>query len=1459
MIPAIFVPIAELPLAAHGKVDRARLPDPAGRARAESAAPRGATEDLVAGLFERLLGREGAGRSDGFFALGGHSLLVIQLVTRIRTAFGVTIALRDVFTDPTVAGIAARIQAKLSQRGGELPPVRPAGRDRPLPASYIQRRLWFLDQLEAAGASPIPVYNTSIFLRISGDLDAGALRRALTAIAARHEVLRSRLVHRDDELVQVVTDQPEVPFRYLPEPAEGALREHAGHRFDLAAEPPLRALLVRLGPADHTLLITLHHVVNDAWTVRLLSRELGELYAALRRGRPPALPDLPVQYADFAVWQRQLVEGELRDTQLAYWRRQLADLPGPLELPADRPRSQRDGHQGAHAPFSIPAPLAERLRGLGAQENASLFMVLLAGFLTVLRRYTGQDDLVVGTPAASRPLPEFELLLGCFLNTLALRTDCSGEPSFRELIGRVRDVTLEAFANQDVPFEALVEKLQPQRDLGSTPIFQVLFTLEDADREAVISDGIELRWEPFGTATAKFDVSLYLWRRPDGLSGSVEYRTDRFDAATMEHFAEHYTRLLAAAAADPDGAAHRLPLLSQSDVELVRGWNATEVAWPLPPVVPALVAAQAAATPDAPALVTADATISYREFSAGVNRLARHLAATGTLPGDVVAVLLERGPDLLTAVHAIQAAGAAYLPVDPDLPPGRIGYMCANARARLVITTTALAPLLDGVPDGALPARLLLDVSAAQIAAQPAAAPPVVIPADALAYVIYTSGSTGQPKGVGVSHRAIANRLRWMQQALPLEPGDRVVHKTPFSFDVSVWELFWPLTVGAAVVIAAPGGHRDTGYLAGLLADHRVGTVHFVPSLLDAFLDEPGLAGRLPALRRVICSGEALTPALADRFHRVLPHAELHNLYGPTEAAVDVTWHRCVPGEDPLPIGAPIANTRIHVVDRAGQPVPVGVPGELCIAGVQLAIGYLGAPALTAAVFTPDPDGPPGSRRYRTGDLARWLPGGEVEFLGRIDDQVKIRGIRVEPGEITAALAAHPAVRAAAVHAWPHPAGLRLAAYTVPADPARPPGPAQLRDHLAALLPAPMIPAAYTVLDTLPLTPSGKLNRKALPTPADPAPGDRVFTEPATDAERIVAQVWAAVLGRRKLGAQDDFFALGGDSIRTLKVIARLRDAGYRVELQQLFQHQTVRALAAVLTRGETPERPATPPFGLIDAAAAATARSLGRAQDAYPLTALQAGMLFHGEYEDSAATYHDIFTVRVAGAYRPDALGAALAEITERHPVLRTSFHIAEFDDPVQVVHEAADIPVIEADLTGADPARVAGLIEAFHDTEKRRGFAAQTPPLLRVFAHLLPNAEFALTLSFHHAILDGWSVAALTTELLRRYAAWLDGTGLPVTELPVTYREFVAAERAVVAAPEAAAFWRQALADAPVTALPRPSGQPEAACRPVTSRSSSTSSTPDWSLDSRRPRGSLRCRCAASCWPCTSGCSRC
>ncbi|WP_283133517.1 non-ribosomal peptide synthetase [Rhizohabitans arisaemae] len=1153
MIPSAFVGLPELPLLAHGKVNRAALPVPEADTAADEP-PRGETEEMVAALFGHLLGVEHVSRNSGFFALGGHSLLAIKLMSRMRAAFGVGMPLRTVFEHPTPAELAAAVEAGLRKRSDQLPPVEPIPRTGTLLASYGQRRLWFLDRLEQGSA----VYNTPIHLRVHGEFSTTLFKQAVTALVARHEVLRTRLAEEDDDLALVIHADPVVPYREINSPmpeakARELLAAEAAKRFDLTTKPPIRVMVVKLAETDHLLLITLHHVANDAWSAVLLQRELSELYGALRENRPAELPELPVQYADFAAWQRRMIAGELRDSQLGYWRKRLADMPERLELPTDRPRPAARGHAGSQVPLRIPSAVVERLRGLGADENATLYMTLLAGFVILLSRYTGEEDVVVGTPSAHRPRPELESLIGFFLNTLVLRTDSSGDPSFRDLLKRVRDTTLEAYANQDVPFEALIEDLQPRRDLGGTPLVQVLFSLENDERPTVSTGGTRFTWEPFGTTTAKFDVTLYLWRRPGALAGAVEFRTDIFDTATMSRFAAHYTALLEAAATEPDLPISRLRMLTDEDSASIERWNSTAVDHP-GGTLPALVAAQAAATPHAAALLDGDTWLTYAQFTARVNTLAHRLRQLGVGLGDVVAVCLDRGPAEVVAVHAVQAAGAAYLPLEPTDPDARLTYMIGDTGAKLVITDTAGATRF-GNP---------LNLDTLDLAAHPKPDPGIgAIPEDAPAYVIYTSGSTGNPKGVQISHRAIVNRLTWMQNTFQLTPGDRVLHKTPYTFDVSVWELFWPLLTGAALAVAPPGTHRDTTALADLVNTHHITTIHFVPPMLDALLDDPRL--HLPTLQRVICSGEALPTTLADRFHTTLPGIALHNLYGPTEAAVDVTWHHCTPGQTHTPIGTPVDNTSIEILDPTGARTPIGTPGELCIGGIQLAHAYLNRPALTAERFTPNPYGPPASRLYHTGDLARWLPDGSIEYLGRMDHQIKIRGMRVELGEIEHALATHPAIRTATLTAGTTAAGTVLNAYLIPADPGDPPAVAGIRDHLRERLPEHMIPSTYTFLPELPLTATGKIRRNALPAPAAEGPSGE-YVAPRSPVEARLTAIWEQILGVERVGIHDDFFELGGHSLLALRLAMRLRaEFGREVPVATVIAAPTVERLAEAM------------------------------------------------------------------------------------------------------------------------------------------------------------------------------------------------------------------------------------------------------------------------------------------------------
>ncbi|MEU8110196.1 amino acid adenylation domain-containing protein [Nonomuraea muscovyensis] len=1181
MIPAAFVPVAALPVLPSGKLDRAALPPPPHSATAtpHHRPPRTPAEHALHTIWTELLERDDIGTDDDFFTLGGHSLLALRLITRLKDAYDVAVPLRRCFETPTIAGLAPLIPAGPPAAASAIPRI-PDGPTTPTPA---QTRLWFLDQLDPGN----PAYNIAWAERLTGPLDTAALTAAFDDLVDRHDALRLVITGHDGEPhLQEGPHRPRLTVTDLttdPEAAASAGRAEARHRFDLARGPLARALLVARAPGEHDLFLTLHHVIADRWTLSILLRDLMTLYQA-RTTRRPAPPEPPVRYRDFAAWQHTTTHGHT--ASLAYWKDTLADLPATLDLPADRHRTGLPDHEGHRLTFTIDAPTVAAVHACARHHHTTPFTVLLAALHALLARYTGHTDIPIGIPVSGRTHPAVENVAGLFLNTLVLRGDLSGDPTLTELLHRTHDRVLDAHDHADLPFELLVQELAEQRDLTRNPLFQVMFAYQNVPPAPPQAAGIRLDTLDIDPGVTQADLHLIIEEAGDRLTAVLHYATDLFDHDRMRRLADHYRAFLTHALADPDRPVTDVPILTTAELRTIAAANDTTRPDDRPATLPALLAAQARHTPHAAALGhdTPDRPghrtwLTYAELAARTSRLARRLRALGAGPGQVVGVCLDRGPDLVVAVHAVVTAGAAYLPLEPDHPRDRLAAMTGDANARLVITTGELAAHL---PADLTP--LLLDRDAAAIAAEdPAPLDPAVHPDD-LAYVIFTSGSTGRPKGVAVSHRAITNRLHWMQDTFHLTPHDRVLHKTPFSFDVSVWELFWPLTTGAQLTVARPHGHTDPAYLADLLHSEAVTTVHFVPSLLDAFLHEPGLTQRLTHLRTAICSGEALTPDLADRFAATLPHARLHNLYGPTEAAVDVTWHPCTPGQTTLPIGHAITNTRLEILDHRMNRTPIGTPGTLWIGGVQLARGYIGRPDLTAERFTPDPYGPPGSRLYDTGDLARRRPDGAIEYLGRTDHQVKIRGIRVELGDIETALTTLPGVRAAAVHTTADSAGLRLTGYVVP-DPGATTDPANWARLLRDRLPAHMIPTSWVHLDALPLNRSGKLDRNALPRPHTPATATPA-SPPGTPAEHAVADAWRDILGLAHISVHDNFFAVGGDSIRSLKVVARLRDAGYAVRLEQLFLHQTIAELAQRLTPAAdtTPPPTAEPtPFALLN------------------------------------------------------------------------------------------------------------------------------------------------------------------------------------------------------------------------------------------------------------------------------------
>ncbi|HEX6036828.1 non-ribosomal peptide synthetase, partial [Longimicrobium sp.] len=1163
MVPAAFVVLDALPRGSSGKTDRRALPAPDFGAEAEAYVhPRTPAEEILAGLFTDVLRMEPVGARDDFFALGGHSLLATRLISRIRQAFGVELPLRALFEASTVEGLAARVEA-LGAGGDErlAPPVVPVPRDGTLPLSFAQQRLWFLDQLQPGGAA----YNVPRAVRLSGALDVSALERALTEIVRRHETLRTRFPSVGGEPAQVietaapmgiaVEDLSHLPADEREAEARRMAADEARAPFDLARGPLLRARLLRLAEDDHALLFTLHHAVSDGWSTGILVREVSALYDAFARGAPSPLTPLPVQYADFAAWQRAWLAGDVLETQLGYWRTRLAGAPPLLDLPTDRPRASVPSDRGASVSFALSAETVGALRALSRREGATMFMTLLAAWQLLLARYSGQDDVSVGTPVAGRTRLETEGLIGFFVNTLVLRTDLSGAPSFRALLGRVREATLGAHQHQEVPFEKLVEELAPERSLSHTPLFQAMFVLQNNALEALRLG--ELHAAPFAAdaESAKFDLTLALAETDDAVAGSLTYRAELWDAATMERMAAHFAALVEAAAAQPERSVAELAFLADTERAQLAAWNDTERAYDLDASLHGLFEAQAARTPDAVAVQLDDETLTYAGLDARANQLARHLRGLGVGAETRVGVCAERSTELVVALLAVLKAGGAYVPIDPSYPADRIAYMLEDSGIPVLLTQARLADALP--PHGARVVRV--DADRETIAAESADALSVDVAPEQLAYVIYTSGSTGRPKGAMNAHRGIVNRLRWMQDEYRLDATDVVLQKTPFSFDVSVWEFFWPLMTGARLVLAKPGAHGDPAYLAELIASRGITTLHFVPSMLAAFVDA-GVAARCTSLRRVVCSGEALPYDLVERAMDALPSAGIHNLYGPTEAAVDVTyWAAERRARRVVPIGRPVANTRIHVLDGGMNPTPAGVPGELFIGGVQVGRGYLGRPALTAETFVPDAFGAPGARLYRTGDRARWTTDGEIEYLGRVDFQVKIRGFRIEPGEVEAALRAHPAVRDAVVTVRDDAAGsARLVAYVVGGADA-----AALRAHLGARLPEHMVPSALVPMDALPLNTSGKVDRRALPAP-ELSMDAGAFVAPRGDGEEIVAGIFADVLRAGRVGAGDDFFVLGGHSLLATRVASRVRDAfGVELPLRTVFEAPTVRALAA--------------------------------------------------------------------------------------------------------------------------------------------------------------------------------------------------------------------------------------------------------------------------------------------------------
>ncbi|MDF5729623.1 MAG: amino acid adenylation domain-containing protein [Rhizonema sp. PD38] len=1046
------------------------------------------------------------------------------------------------------------------------------------PLSFAQERLWFLDQLQPGQS----LYNEPYAFHLYGLLNQTALAQSLNEIVQRHEILRTHFTTVDGQPLQVIATTlalalPIVDLQLLPKDQQEAevrslVTNEQARPFDLANDPLVRTTLLQLDEAQYVLLFTMHHIVCDIWSFGVIIREIVALYEAFSIGKPSPLPELPIQYADFAVWQRQWLQGEVQEAQLSYWKQQLSSTPTILELPTDRPRPAVQTNRGATQSLILSKPLTEALQKLSQQEKVTLFMTLLAAFQTLLYRYTGQDDIVVGITISGRNRDEIEGLIGFFVNTLVMRTDLSGTSSFREILNRVREVALGAYANQDLPFEQLVEKLQPERNLSHTPLFQVMFQLQNTPTTTLALPGLTLSPLEFDKETAKFDLTLCMVEKEQQLLGILVYNTDLFDAATIHRMLGHFQTLLSSIVANPDQQISKLSIISEEERhQLLIEWNKTQVDYPQNQCIHELFEAQVKRSPDAIAVVFEDQQLTYQELNQRANQLAHHLRSLGVRPEVLVGICVERSLDMVIGLLGILKAGGAYVPLDPSYPKERLAFMLENAQPIVLLTQLYLLKIPTHKAK-----VVCLDSDWEAIAHQKIENPVCNITFENLAYVIYTSGSTGRPKGAMNTHQGICNRLLWMQDAYQLTVTDRVLQKTPFSFDVSVWEFFWPLLTGAVLVVARPEGHKDTNYLVNLIAQQQISTLHFVPSMLNVFLEAENLE-TCKSLKRVMASGEVLPRQLQKRFSQRL-EADLHNLYGPTEAAVDVTYWAGVHQNNieknsthnkTIPIGRPIANIQIYLLDQHLNLVPVGVTGEVYIGGVGVGRGYLNSPELTAEKFIPNAfTKQSATRLYKTGDLARYLPNGEIEYINRIDHQVKIRGFRIELGEIESFISQHPAVREAVVIVRSDLAdSQRLVAYVV-SHSEQTLAISELCRFLESKLPNYMVPGTFMMLEALPLTPNGKVDRQVLPVPNLVSPElEAVYQQPQTEVEQAITNIWQEVLHVDKLGINDNFFEIGGHSLLMVKIHSRLREIFKAdVSILEMFRYPTISSLAQYLS-----------------------------------------------------------------------------------------------------------------------------------------------------------------------------------------------------------------------------------------------------------------------------------------------------
>ncbi|QKG84716.1 amino acid adenylation domain-containing protein [Kroppenstedtia pulmonis] len=1344
MVPSYLIPLSQMPLTTNGKVDRKSLPEPKSQADlVESMLPQTPTEELVTSVFSKVLGMERLGREASFFDNGGHSLLATKAIMQIQETLRVDLPLRLLFEKPTVRELAGEIDGiRLSGSPGNEIQLKPVDRRRELPLSYAQQRLWFFERLNPSSS----LYNIPWAARIEGELQTEALKRAWVKLMNRHEVLRTVIREEKGEALQVIQKEPAVEFRLedwthlskevREERLKEELQDEASQPFDLSQGPLLRGRVIRTDHHEHVLMCTLHHIISDGWSMDVFMREWFSLYREVMSGIPADLEELPVQYADFAVWQRKWLDQGVMERQLDYWRRELSGELPVLGLPADRPRPSVQTHAGALYFMDIPEAVLSGLYEVGKQEGATLFMTLLAAYQGFLSRYTGQDDILVGSPVANRNQPGLENLIGFFVNTLVFRTNLSDQPSFRQLLGNVREKALDAYANQDVPFERVVEDIQPERDLSHSPVFQTMFILQNMVHVPQ-PEGLTLTSLDSGHVMANFDLTLTMEEQNGGLTARFEYNRDLFDAATIEQMANHFQSWLASIAADPDVRIGEKSLLSEEEAKgILEEWNDTDRPNRLKGSVPSLVEKRAEEAPDAIALVDGQRRITYRELNEGANRLARQLLKRGVKREDRVAVCADRSPEAIMGLLATWKAGAAFVPMDPSYPQERLVYMMTDADVRVLLADTSSGELLAShVPDW-----IRLDTES--VTQGEGDNLHRITDSDQLAYVLYTSGSTGQPKGVMVEHQSLMNLVEWHCEAYSLTEADHSTHLAGSAFDASVWEIWPVLASGACLHLVDEETRLSPERLRDWLVDNKI-TVSFLPTPLAEqimTLDWP----EYTSLRVMLTGGDRLR----HRPPAGLPFV-LMNHYGPTENTVVSTVARIHPGTGVPPIGKPIANTRVYVLDAYGHPVPVGVPGELYLGGIGLARGYWNRPELTESTFVADPFGEPGGKLYRTGDLVRWLPDGNLEFIRRVDQQMNIRGFRIEPGEIEGTLLEHPDVQEALVLLREdRPGEKRLVGYVTGSATAQ-----ELREHAKNRLPAYMVPAPIVVLEAFPLTPNGKVDRQALPIP-DEKMWEEGHVEPRTEKERVLADIWETVLGSSPVGVHDNFFERGGDSILSIQIVARANQAGLRLTPRQLFEHQTIAELAQAAGEGEQVKA------------------EQGMVTGDVPLTPIQTW--FFEQHHPNPHHWNQSMLLTVKEPMDPKRLGQALKVLSDHHDALRLRF-TQDGDHWFQENGEAESfVPLTVSDLSGYPEEKRQEKMDSVI-AEAQRGLDITEGPLWQaVMIRLGQDCPDRLFLVIHHLAVDGVSWRILLEDLETIYQQLEAGETVNLPAKTTSYREW-------------------------------------------------------------------------------------